>query len=226
MVARVALALVLCGAVAVASIAPAGAKALPVVSVTVMTKSPTVGKPIAVLMRFAAHQDLGDFAWENAEVATIALDRADASGWPLRSDDMGTALKLHRVGFGQYRGSFTVRRGGWYAVFDRSSRIVRADGLVVNGLSPAAYAPPVKVFVFGLSSGTATASNHGTKAAGAGSWLLLLPAVLLGLVAISAAAVLVRRRRSRRVAHISVSAGESNLRTRAQQDSEPPRVHV
>jgi hypothetical protein len=195
------------------------------VSVAVTTKTPTVGKPISVLMRFAPHQDLGDFPWENFEVATIPLARADSSGWPLRSGDNGTALALHRIGFGAYRGSFTVRRGGWYVVFDRSSRVVHQDGLVVNGLPPAAYAPPVKVFVAGTSSGTATAPTHDTKPSHTGWWLLLLLVVLLGLVAISAA-VVVRRRRSRRVAQPSLSADESDLRTGPQQDSEPLRVHV
>jgi hypothetical protein len=202
----------------------AGAKALPVVSVTVTTKSPTVGKPIEVLMRFAAHQDLGDFDWENAEVATIPLDRADSSGWPLRSDDIGTALRLHRVGFGEYRGSFTVRRGGWYVVFDRSSRIVHEDGLVVNGLSPAAYARPVKVFVAGSPSDKHTVPTRGSKAAGIGSLLPLLVAVLFGLVGIAAAAMAVGRRRSR-AAQTSLDAGNS-LRTGQSDDSEPLHVRV
>ena len=215
----------LCGAAVVAGVVPAGAKALPVVSVTVTTRSPTVGKPIAVLMRFAAHQDLGDFAWENAEVATIPLDRADSSGWPLRSDDIGTALELHRVGFGEYRGSFTVRRGGWYVVFDRSSRIVQADGLVVNGLSPAAYALPVKVFVAGSPSDAAIASTRGTKPSGAGSSWWLVGAVLFGLAGVCAAFV-VGRRRSRRVAPSSVGADDSHLRTGPSDDSETPRVRV
>jgi hypothetical protein len=224
-VARVALVSVLCGAAVVAEVAPAGAKALPVVSVMVTTKSPTVGKPIVVLMRFAAHQDLGDFAWENAEVATIPLDRADATGWPLRSDDIGTVVKLHRVGFGEYQGSFTVRRGGWYVVFDRSSRIVHADGLVVNGLSPAAYAPPVKVFVAGSPSDRTIAATHRRKATGAGSLWWLLGAVLFGLVVICAAMV-VGRRRSRRVAQSSLGADHSYLRTGRSGDSEPLRARV
>jgi hypothetical protein len=207
---------VLCGAAVLAEVGPAGAKALPVVSVTVTTKTPTVGKPIAVVMRFGAHQDLGDFDWENAEVATIPLDRADASGWPLRSDDVGTALRLHRVGFGEYQGSFTVRRGGWYVVFDRSSRIVHGDGLVANGLSPAAYAPPVKVFVAGSPSDRAIAATHGKKATGAGWLWWLLGAVLFGLVVIGAAMV-VGRRRSRRVLQSSLGATD---------DSEPLSVRV
>jgi hypothetical protein len=192
-VARVAFASVLCGAAVVAEVAPAVAKALPVVSVTVTAKRPIVGTPIAVVMRFAAHHDIGDFGWENAEVATIPLDRADASGWPLRPDDIGTPLKLHRVGFGEYEGTFTVRRAGWYVVFDRSSRIVHGDGLVVNGLSPAAYARPVKVFVAGSPSDRVIAATHGTTTTGAGWLWWLVGAMLFGLVLIGRATAVGRR---------------------------------
>jgi hypothetical protein len=213
--ARVAAVSVLSATAVVAAVTPAGAKALPVVSVTVTTKSPTVGEPIAVVMRFAAHQDLGDFDWENAEVATIPLGRADASGWPLQTDDIGTALKLHRVGFGVYQGSFTVQRGGWYVVFDRSSRIVHGDGLVVNGLPPAAYALPVKVFVAGSPSERAVATTHGKKASSAGWLWWLFGAALFGLV-VAAAAMVAGRRRSRRVVQpgLGPTDGTEPLRVR------------
>jgi hypothetical protein len=111
-------------------------------------------------------------------------------------------------------------------VFDRSSRIVHNDGLVVNGLSPAAYAPPVKVFVAGASSDQAIAATHGTNGTGTGSLLLLLVALLIGLVGIAAAAMAAGRRRSSRVAQPSLNGDDPDLRTGRSDDSEPPHVRV
>jgi hypothetical protein len=141
-------------ALVVTATVPAGAKGLPIASVSVSTTTPTAGKPFTVTVRFLPGQDFGDYGWENEEVTVLPATRADARGWPLSFEDRGRAIPIHRVGFGVFRGTAVVRTPGDYVVVDGSAvieRIDRAQG-IVNVRGP--YAFPVRIRVVRASSGS------------------------------------------------------------------------
>jgi hypothetical protein len=120
------------------------AKILPVDSVEIVSGHPTAGHPIQVLVRFGDNFDLGDYPWENSEVAVVPADRTDANGWPLDRNDRGIAVPLRRVSKGAYRGTFIVKAPGNYVVFAWSSVYAREDRML-GVVTKRTYANPVKI---------------------------------------------------------------------------------
>ncbi|HEX4493153.1 MAG TPA: hypothetical protein VH914_18265 [Acidimicrobiia bacterium] len=179
-------AVVALGALALAIVGvapPAGAKVLPIASVSVSTPTPTVGKPFTVGVRFQPGKDFGDYPWENNEVFVLPAARADAQGWPLSNEDRGKAIPIHRVAFGRFRGTAVVRTPGDYVVIDGSglsARVERAQG-VVN--IPGTYASPVRLHVVRAATGSA--------------WPSIVVTVAI-VVALAVAALMVAMRRRRR----------------------------
>jgi hypothetical protein len=178
--------------------APALAKALPVDSVVVETPRPEAGQPVAVVVRFGDNFDLGDYAWENAEVSALPTARTNPQGWPLDRNDRGVPIKLHRVGKGMYRGSFVVVSPGDYVLVDWSSVYAkddRAAGVVVTRT----YPTPIKVHVRASSAQVrATGSAAAPKARASRLKDPLVRSVIaVGGFGVVASALLLLRRRYR-----------------------------
>ena len=141
----------------VAAAPPAGAKGLPIASVSVSTATPTVRKPFTVTVRFEPGQDFGDYPWEDVEVSVLPAALTDAQGWPVASlDGRGKYIPIHRVGFGVFRGTAVVRHPGDFVIVDWSAVVIRHDraqGIVNVGPNDAT---PVRLHVV-RAAGASTA---------------------------------------------------------------------
>jgi hypothetical protein len=169
----------------------AAAKVLPVDSVAVVTAQPKDGQPVDVVVRFGQNFDLGDFAWEDNEVAVFPAARTDANGWPLDRNDRGAPVKLRRVGRGVYRGAFVVADAGEYVLVDWSSVAAkedRASGVVTTR----SYAAPVRVRIAGATS---AAPASGSGSASRDHWALGAAGLIACVVAGAGVAAWRRRRR-------------------------------
>jgi hypothetical protein len=174
----------------------AGAKVLPIGSVHASTTAPTAGRPFTIVVRFRAGLDFVDAGWENFEISIVPAADTDARGWP-RGGGVGQRVPIHRVAFGVFRGTATVRAPGDYVIVDNSSVAARVDRLegVVN---IAAGAPPVRIHV----AAVAIPSKH------ARSWTASdRPVVAVAIGAAIGGGLLGLRRRRRRPAVASPQPG-------------------
>jgi len=118
------------------AVGTAGAKGLPVESVSVATVQPHAGQPVFVVIRFAPGFKLGDEdAWAAHEIAAFPKARTDREGWPLDRTDAGLPIALHRVSDTVFRGSFAVADPGDYVIVSWSSFYSYEDrgrGIVVT----------------------------------------------------------------------------------------------
>ncbi len=192
---RLALAIGAAGVGVLLSSSAAEAKIPPVQSVAVVTPHPQAGHPVDVVVRFGNNFDLGDFDWENGEVAVLPAARTDVHGWPLDRNDRGVPVRLHRVSKGVYRGSFLVTQPGEHVVIAWSSVSAKADrarGVVMTGR----YAAPLRVRIDATTQAHAPSISRSTS----DDHLTLGGALPIGCVAIAAgvAAICLRRRRARR----------------------------
>lgn len=186
--------------VALAVVAPpAHAKVLPVGTVAVITRRPTVGQPVIIELRFANTFDIGDYAWENDEVFVIPAERANVAGWPLDAQVVGQSVPLRRFAPGAYRGSVVIANAGDYVVLDRSA--VTARTMPDN--APRPTAGPVRIHV---GDPAAVSSKIGDRPTRGRLWLL----PLVALVALSAIIVIWARRRRRRVSPSARDAQQAN----------------
>jgi hypothetical protein len=148
---------------------PAGAKGLPIASVSVSTATPTVGEPFTVTVRFRPGLDYIDAGWEDFEIFLLSAARTDAQGWPLVPGEQGKSIPIRRVGFGVFRGGAVVHTPGEYVLLDTSSlsaHIQRAQHFaIING----GDASPVRVNVVAPAR-----ASHTTTwlVVGAGAFLL------------------------------------------------------
>jgi hypothetical protein len=176
------------GAVAAAALAmaapPAGAKGLPIGSVSVST----------VTVRFRPGLDYIDAGWEDFEIFLLSAARTDAQGWPLVPGEHDKSIPIRRVGFGVFRGTAVVRTPGEYVVLDTSSlsaHIQRAQHFaIING----GDASPVRLHV--VAPARASHTTTGLVVGG-------------GAVLLAAAIVMTRRRRAGSEPEELVTAGRS-----------------
>jgi len=146
----------------IVAVGSAGAKGLPIESVSVATVQPHAGQPVAVVVRFAPGFKLGDeYAWAAHEIAAFPAARTDRDGWPLDRTDAGLPIALHRVSDTVFRGSFTVADPGEYVIISWSAFYSHEDrnrGIVVTREYPIPlrlHVPDAPTALTG-SSGTST----------------------------------------------------------------------
>lgn len=143
----------------VLAVGPAGAKGLPIESVSVSSARPQTAQPVDVVARFGRGFNLGDeFAWASHEIAVFPVTRTDRNGWPVDRDDPGLPVQLHPVGNGVYRGSFTVADAGQYVVVSWSAFYAHEDPL--SGVTETRdYPVPLTIRV--AAAATAAPSSSG-----------------------------------------------------------------
>jgi hypothetical protein len=143
------LAVLLAGASVSSGADEADAKGLPVKSVVVETPRPTVNEPVEVTMRLGGGRDLPDGGWESGELSVVPAAETDEHGWPLDgwprdSTIPGTAVPLHRIGKGVYRGAVLIREAGDYTIFSRS-HLYAADAFRADVVNNDGYLAPVRL---------------------------------------------------------------------------------
>ena len=161
------MAVVIAGAAVSVGAPVAGAKILPIASVQTSTSAPTAGVPFSVVVRLRAGRDFVDAGWENVEITIHPVSDLDAQGWPAYG---GTAVPIHRVGFGVFRGTATVRTPGDYVVADTSAIFAREE--VRQGAVDILPGPaPVRIHVVAVAH---SSSHHAAVLVAVGAALLLL----------------------------------------------------
>jgi hypothetical protein len=172
--------------------AAAGAKILPVTSVSLAPAQPAIGQPFDVVVRFAPGFHIGDYPWENDEVVLLPAAQTDSAGWPRVHDFGGTPVPLRSISNTVYRGHATVDRPGDYVVVARSSVYAHEDDL--QGFVSRPLAPPVRVHVAAAPESSSWSGWPGWSGWSTWSAVALAIALAIGL-AIGVALTLRTRRR-------------------------------
>ena len=110
----------------------AAAKELPVTGLAVTTAHPVAGRPIEVVVDFAAGFALGNAtAVTDFEISVLPAKNTGRDGWPRNRDHLGTPVIIHSVdgpaSATEYRGTFVVRHAGRYVLVSRSGVYAHED---------------------------------------------------------------------------------------------------